>query len=102
MHQSAEQIEAQRKRMQQWADQLIALGERLWDADREHDWIVCMYEVPQLTIEVSREAREFVRFVRDEAGIIGVFADGRPIRFASTVDAYDAAVARRMTSGKPR
>ena len=40
---------------------------------------------------------EFARFVRDEHGIIGVFAGaGEPHRFTNRHDAFDAAVKRRI------
>jgi len=50
---------------------------------------------PPLTVLVTIDATEFARFVRDEAGIVGVFEGGEPQRFSSHLAAFDAAVKRR-------
>jgi hypothetical protein len=84
-------------KLQKWAKELQALGQMLWDEDRQNGWTVQpIKREPQLTIQVMIRKREFARFVRDEEGIVGVFNDGEPERFANRQDAFDAAVKRRI------
>ena len=88
---------AQSQKLQYWAKELQALGKMLWDEDSQNGWTVPPIKVePQLTVLVMIRKHEFARFVRDEEGIVGVFNDGGPERFANRQDAFDATVKRRI------
>jgi hypothetical protein len=122
--QDQEHRRARTVKLQHWATELEALARQLEDADRENGWHVRYGYVdsvpdPPLTALVTIGGAEFVRFVRDELGIIGVFEDqrvtdgvirrmigtwlkagGRPERFADRYAAFDAAVKRRIARQK--
>jgi hypothetical protein len=83
---------AQTLKLQKWAAELKALGQHLWDEDKENGWHVRMVNEPQLAVLVTIDGAEFARFVRDEVSIIGVFEGGGPQRFSSQLDAFNAAV----------
>jgi hypothetical protein len=87
----------QSRKLQGWADELKALGKKLWDEDSENGWEVPpIAREPQLTVRLLIDGVEFARFVRDETGLIGVFEGGEPKRYASADAAFDDAVKRRM------
>jgi hypothetical protein len=91
---------AQTVRLQDWATELLALGKMLWDEDSANGWTVPpIKREPQLTVLVMIGAREFARFTRDESGIVGVFGNGKPQRFANRQEGFDAAVKRRIAMG---
>jgi hypothetical protein len=92
---------AQTSKLHDWAVELKALGKMLWDADSENGWHVPpIKREPQLMVLVMMDGAEFARFTRDEMGIVGVFSDGKPHRFANRHEAFDAAVKRRMDRAK--
>ena len=83
-------------KLQDWAKELKALADQLWNEDSENGWNVSYSTEPQLTARVTIDKVEFARFVRDEAGITGVFGAGKPVRFDNWQDAFDATVKRRI------
>jgi hypothetical protein len=78
--------------LQHWAIELQTLGQRLWDEGHQNGWYVRMIDEPQLTVMVAigdRNGPELARFMRDEAGIVGVFEGGKPERFANRYAAFE-------------
>jgi len=61
-----------------------------------------MVNEPQLTVLVTIGGAEFARFVRNEVSIIWVLKGGEPQRFSNRLDAFDAAVKRRIARQKLR
>jgi hypothetical protein len=105
--QEREKRDEQSGKLQQWAVELEALAELLHAEDGENGWdvrygYVDRVSVPPLTVLVTIDGAEFARFVRDEAGVIGLFEGGEPQRFSNRLAAFDAAVKRRMERQKLR
>ena len=91
-----ERREAQSERLQHWERELRALAQQMWDEDRQNGWHARYLADPYMHALVTIDGTEFARFSRDEAGIIGVFGNDEPKRFATRQDAFDAAVKRRL------
>jgi hypothetical protein len=94
-------------KQQKWVIELEALAKHLRAEDRKNGWHVRYgyfdpVPDPELTILVTIEGSEFARFKRHEAVIIGVFEEGKPLRFSNRFDAFDAAVKRRVLRQKLR
>jgi hypothetical protein len=93
-------------KLQKWETELRALAQQLWDEDTKNGWRVRYVYLGKpdrrWTALVTIGGIEFARFVRDEHGIIGVFAGaGKPQRFTNRHDAFDAAVKRRIAKQRP-
>lgn len=79
-------------KLQDTEAELRALAKQMWDEDSENGWHVRYIADPYMHALVTIGGVEFVRFTRDEIGLIGAFAGGAPERFANRHDAFRAAV----------
>src|SRR5947207_9268196 len=90
-------------KLQDTEKELRALAQQLYAEDSENGWHVRYIADPYMHALVTIDGKEFARFSRDEAGLIGVFCGtGKPERFATKEAAFDAAVRRRIARRKLR
>jgi hypothetical protein len=101
---ASERRDEQTGKLQHWANELRELAEQLFAEDRANGWHVRYGQLAdhggELMALITIDRKEFARFTRDEAGIIGVLEGGKPVRFANRHDAFDVAVKRRMARDK--